>query len=1605
MAKGCSLPDKKQSLKEELLGLAPSNSDFNIDKEGNIIINYSKDSSYKSPLQAKLAFDNYKNRVLKHINSQYGEKFKQLNDENVWFSNTGKTDSKGLPIMKLNFEPKPWVEIAQLQLKSEMLESIELEHKYSTNGEIRVPLEEDYEAIGLKDHYLEQETDNVYFALSANALNQMGNSLGQINNVIAYKESIIHKLKHRLTKVRNDKRTYKNDANIYKALVKEEQYLVQVLEGDPTKGVTGLIGELENYKNMPSMELFFIQADEDMNLLDELMAKGDPEDIETIRAIISFYKSATSLDKNIQNVFFEENDLYDDKGNIILPLGVRDELEIYAKKILAYENMMAAKDMDAILGTANELKQVKNRGGITADELNENQQKGMADIHWVDKYMMSTSNAIIREDSIMTQVMQIVLRDAINEGTAKSQKFNQKLDELSPKVKGKLPVIKGLPFKGYDYNIFRAKNSKGQYRDGIVQRYTYELYSLLSKSRRDFEAKMQGAYKIKDLATRNQLISQAVGDRDKQLRENTIAIDIRKIKSFGLSPQFTIDDGGKHEAELRALLGDKGFAKEIAKQEELLKEYDVKLETYIDNLITREGVPDQNSLSDASKLLIEEFEKRYNPMYAAEHLNDFQTIKSSAGAVIYQNTQFVNLVPRKHPAKMVFDNALQDFKMVEDTSKNTGFYDEDFKAIEADDDLEQFHKLLEEFSTEIIGSLPPHIKANFNLNSLPQMRKSLAEVLVDKNLNVLQKLTTAIRHLYDTVRQNFGENVGNPFSQAPINPVTGRPEYEINSDNLSGAKGLINERYQQEKLFLMNMMGISLSKPPKQLLVNLNSAPPAVRDYIRLQVGEKLYNNLLSSGQVDLFKELKDAVTHQVVSEQSFDLPKIIKFFSATAMNYQARNKVLPILNIMKNYYDNIKDVELDSLGRNIVNSATNNNRPTGESRANANARMNSWFNRAVLGNYTLNYTLGDTTVKEDTFGKINASMNNKSYLKIHSKEEKAEKEKINLIIAQLNDQLASTTDKKEKSAINKKISQLELRRDNIGKVLTGKKAIDSLFGWIRFIGLGYNLSSQVTNFLEGQSANMISAASGRFFTPENIYEANNIIIGSTIKNFTKGLITTDGAAKARALMDRYDILQDASNELQKASEKSAFGSMNALRPYYFMSRTEYLNQAPLMIAVLMDEKITSSTGEVSSVWDAMDRNGRLKPGFDTPENVANWENNSGADYNAFSSKINKCIVDTHGDYDELRGNMASESIVLKAAFMFKRWMARQWFNRYGVEQEDLESGQKVFRGRYRDHTKASGMLQGALVGLAGVGLLGLGPIGVAIGAGAGFSIAATMGNKGQIQHQLGFIAELGFILRETMLNLVRMPVNGLAGKPIIKSADMSNFSAVDKIALQNLQANIMEFSMMIGQFALVMMAKSLLWDDEDDEEDEERRLHNYIVNTLMSMSESLGMYTNPVQTLEVVWNQMAVKNFWTNFGKTIKGLNDLLIEGDDTIPTGPNAGKSQTWNYGKKIAVPSVLRMDETFGFGAKTKRQIKPHPLDNLFYGEEKLSKKQISRIKSRHKEKIKNLGLDEEEEKKLLKALDKQTRKKKGKSYSEMYEHVEDLDEKGDLEGIYK
>jgi hypothetical protein len=478
------------------------------------------------------------------------------------------------------------------------------------------------------------------------------------------------------------------------------------------------------------------------------------------------------------------------------------------------------------------------------------------------------------------------------------------------------------------------------------------------------------------------------------------------------------------------------------------------------------------------------------------------------------------------------------------------------------------------------------------------IRKTVAEILTDPNIPLFKRLSKALHQIYEGIKLGFGVNTDENINQDTLDVITNKADPKVNASFLNNNKQAISDRYDVAKRKLNNELkkaGIPL-KVNKYTEILTDALPYPVVKLLAEKLGIPATSNAFKAKfgeKIKVGDVLYKLTISEVVEENSIDLPKIIKYYSMMGAEYEARQKSLPLISILKQHYNQIKT--------SLKSGQT--------TRTRANTQFESWFNRVVLGS-TTEEKFG--VEKKSTLEKKEAKDKVKTFTKgrlLSSQDEKMRRD-INSIVDEIDNDIVSLTQEGTLEAqikINKLIEEknkLIAKREGLGKRRSSSAGLNSLLSHIRFLGLAYKLSSMVTNFLEGQIANMTIAATGDYFEPKHYYRAMHIVKGSIIKNATLGKYTTKGAKKTRIFADRFDILQDNNNELQKASQKTALSYVDYVTPYTGNKRVEYLNQTPLMVAVMLDTEITGLNGEKSSLFDALDDNCKLLPKFRTKENI-----------------------------------------------------------------------------------------------------------------------------------------------------------------------------------------------------------------------------------------------------------------------------------------------------------------------------------------------------------------------------------------------------------------
>jgi len=1427
------------------------------------------------------------------------------------------------------------------------------------------------------------------------------------NKYIEYKKSLLSRLNNRLARIESEKKKASSDKETLKALTSLESEIKLRVQGEEALGIKGLLDEISELEKAPPISKVEYYAEKDLERLDVLSKSQNEEDLHEARSIINFYEALGTFDVKMVNPFFTREDMFDNEGNLTLPSSTVAKLAELRDKAKKYENIIEQKEKITIVNNVNNNSKVQQtfQGKQFQYEQLFYEGQGLKDIPWADMFLMDITNGIFSKNGIVPQVMMNTIQNSFERNLVYAKSVETRMNALQGDLERELTKlgykisIPGL--KGVSYDLFRAVDENGQYKDTITQRYSNQFIDAKSKMFYEFDSALKKARDIEDPVTKQKAYTEAFKTRENWYKKNTVIIDVRKIpevlndSQFGnFIGDFKSEQSEAYVTELKEILGEQGYKEEVDKQIKLLKDYNTMLEVFTDNIIVEYAVEDESQLPKEALDKIETWEKKNSPFEMVKSYYEGTPI--TRGKLILNSSMSYNYsVPRKTKASIKFeDNKLVAIPQEE----STGYYDERFKTIESNETLKEFHNLLTEVNQKMYDILPLEMRDKFSASSIPALKKNLVEILFDKNTPLYQRLSEAARYIYDKIRSLFGMNPEDTLSYTTVDPITGRPEYKVNSSFLKGNKENINNKHFIEMQRIKKALGMSATDSIKKYdrfdLTKMNSEAIAIlAESLGVapniaSIQKRLPTEDMKS--IELSKVLKSAITDQVVQENSFDLPKILKLYSYMTMEYAARQEVLPTIEMMKKHYEQIKNPTITSIGDSVINASSQETRLEGE-RNNAIRQMDSWFERVVLGNYGSKNELGDTRIKRaaklgvtgnEKIDALTAKLQVTVTGKILNTEEKILRNKLPELQSELQNIVnTAPSDSPEYKKANNILANMNRIEESLGRQFSITSLFDAMFNFLRFKGLGWNVSSYVTNFAEGQIANLTIAASGDYFTPENIYRANDIVKGSFLKNMSFGKIATEGAKKTRILMDRYRVLQDASNELQKASSKSAFSKFNNLSPYEGTRRTEYLNQAPIMLSVLFDTIITGKNGETSNVYDAMTVEGLLKEEFKTEANIKNWEQADGDQYNDFASHIKKTIVNTHGDYDELRGNMASERISGKALLMFKRWVSRQLYQRFAtVPQADIEVGIQNYKGRYLSHTPASGFLHGAIIGFGGLGILGAGGLGIAIGGGAGFLAARFYGaNTG-----MNFLQESALVGKELFMNMMRIPVNNLTGKNLIKS-DKFNQSLeateLDERDVRNLKANLIDMAMTMGWVAALLFTKALLWDDDDDEGDARRQAHNLLANRFMQLSGQATMYVNPVE-MKKTFTDLTIIKFFGDVGKTAVDAQNFL-EGKDTYASGPNAGESKLLNQLSKTFLPSPIK--PALGFESQMQRQFTKSPFDSWFVGEEKQAKSKTKEIRAIYRNELIDSGAKAEDIDKMVN--EKYKPKEKEQSYSDL------------------
>lgn len=586
--------------------------------------------------------------------------------------------------------------------------------------------------------------------------------------------------------------------------------------------------------------------------------------------------------------------------------------------------------------------------------------------------------------------------------------------------------------------------------------------------------------------------------------------------------------------------------------------------------------------------------------------------------------------------------------------------------------------------------------------------------------------------------------------------------------------------------------------------------------------------------------EWREEIVDRYAQEQNYDLAKILRVYALTTLAYKHKTKIEDSITLAQNVLHNQREINRTGTGKIQYDAATGQ-----ESRRNPETSFTNTkkqFDAFVNGFYG--------NLKQDE-GKTNKQ--------ILTKTEQREKKELESQLSELEQAFKDNRISEADYHLYK--NTLEAQLKEMGGYAVWSKRGDNVLKWTQLVKMGWNVMSSVANVGFGFISNYIEAAGGQLYTTQQLSKAYSLVGHSVLKNGTFNKFETDTAKKIRSIMDNWDVLKDATHELFQSPLSISLGRFDWLNPYNATQRTEYVNQAPLMIAMMMNATVEHK-GQTVNLWDGFGVDGKwnTKKYGDFPvEKVDGVVKN-------LRHKIDQLNKMNHGNYDPISILGAKSTLLGRALSQFRTWMYEGW----AVRTED-------------------------------------------------YKVDALLGErKGRYRSFLDFFKEhgTGTTAKAVMQGLARSGTFGLA----LKDFDFTEYqdgTSLKDVDIANMRKLMAETLMYVGIYTSYLMLRQFGEGLEDDEDDMLKYTVNTLINQGLRLKTDIIFYLNPAEFKNLMKDLVPAMSVITDATRFLGSASDF-IQGEDEITTGVNAGKSKLLRDTAK-AIPLGSPIYKTLNYGAQ--------------------------------------------------------------------------------------
>lgn len=700
-------------------------------------------------------------------------------------------------------------------------------------------------------------------------------------------------------------------------------------------------------------------------------------------------------------------------------------------------------------------------------------------------------------------------------------------------------------------------------------------------------------------------------------------------------------------------------------------------------------------------------------------------------------------------------------------------------------------------------------------------------------INILEEL----KRYFPTDKVSFMSMNSLPFMAKKVSEI-------FLTDGMAAGMGAVRDE-MKKAVRVDDLSTIDTELDTKELQVQmLQNNKKRILEYITLKDTEYRADND-TEPDADQIEEWRRKIIDEIAKEKSFDLDRVLKAFASTALGYRHKANIEDQILTMRRIIERSLERKTNAAGDQKTD--IHGNKLAKKGLENSKKMLDSYLDTVYWG-YKSDKPMGKTTSR------------------ILTEKEKIAKEALEKSLEDL-----------EQLYADKKISQTEYEArldivndqlQTLGGVATWSKYGDLVLKYIQIKGMGWNVIAAFANLGFGFITNVVEASDGRNYSANSFWRAQAMVLNS-LPGVNK---ITDNGKKIRELVYRFDALKEAKNEIYEGSKTGLFrrigDKLDWANPYAPQSRTEYMNQAPVMIAMMMDEKVKMKTedGETEiSLWEAYNVDGTLKEGVEFSERQML----------DFKVRVDKLIKMNHGNYDPDSKTQMKRTVILRAASQFRTWMFQGFAERFKDEFKDyqlknIQTGEDfvIRKGRYKSY-------------------------------GAYWTAMRE-------QHGLAGLGAPVYIVLELARKMVgrRTTFDGMVN---------DQFTEVDAANMRKNMTEIVLY-LMITAFNLLLRASI------DDEDDPRRKAPYYfLINSMFRLSTDIMLYTNPVEFERLSKNIVPAFSLVTDAWRLSQSAAILISGGEDILQSGPNKGESRTWRDFKRM-LPFTSQLQRMKSISAQT-------------------------------------------------------------------------------------